>query len=312
MMKAVNMTRRRVVQALGMGGLALSLPLPFGLLAQSNGLQRTSLSDTITLISGAGCNVVVAEGPDGVVVIDGGGRESAEALLAEINSITGNKPVKALFNTNWRPEHTGLNYLLGSEGIEIIAQENTRLWQTGDFTVDWEDKRYEPMPVEAQANSSFYRMGSMTIGDETLEYRYHPQAHTDGDISLYFKNADILVTSDLLAVVGYPVMDWETGGWVGGFQNATRDLLEIAGDNTRIIPAEGPVSTRADLQAQAELLDKAREQVALAYQNGMSLEGFQAQNPIEKIGSGRPGAELFINQLYHGAWGHERELGKIV
>src|SRR5688572_14069670 len=105
------MIKRRDI-LIGLAAAFVVLGLPGISLAQS-GFSSTSLGSSLTLISGAGSNVVIAEGPDSVVVVNGGLRENAEALLAEINRLTNNKPISALFNTNWRPEHCGLNYQIG-------------------------------------------------------------------------------------------------------------------------------------------------------------------------------------------------------
>src|SRR5690606_24629811 len=126
---------------------------------------------------------------DAAVVVDGGLHGHAPALRAEIERLAGGRPVAALFNTNWRPEHTGLNHLLGPD-TPIIAHENTRLWQGAEFYVEWEDRHYEPMPAAARANQGFYTKGELALGDERIEYGYLPQAHTDGDIYVRFTRAD--------------------------------------------------------------------------------------------------------------------------
>ncbi len=307
----MTLTRRTVLRRAGLGSLAIMLPLPL-VQAQSSTLRVSSLGDGLHLITGAGANVVVAVTEQGVVVVDGGLREHAEALLQAIQELADGKPILALFNTNWRPEHTGLNHLLGGTGVDIIAHENTRLWQTTDIRVDWEDKVYPPLPVQAQANKSFYSTGSMSLGTETIDYGHLPQAHTDGDIYLFFRQANVLVASDLLAVGRFPVLDYATGGWVGGMQRASRALLELVDDATRIIPAEGGVQDRQALQLQAEMLDQAREQVALAYRNGRSLEQFKASRPSADFPGRWGDADAFLTQLYKGAWGHVRELGGII
>ena len=107
------MIRRRDI-LIGLAAACVVLGLPGISLAQS-GFTSTSLGSGMTLISGAGSNVVIAEGPDSVVVVNGGLQENATALLVEINRLTNNKPISALFNTNWRPENCGLNYLLGPQ-----------------------------------------------------------------------------------------------------------------------------------------------------------------------------------------------------
>lgn len=294
----INRREFNALIALAAAGAALPVP------ALGQALSVTPLAKGLSLISGAGANVVVAEGPDSVVVVDGGLRENAEALQREIDELTGGKPIKALFNTNWRPEHTGLNPLLPPE-TAIIAHENTRLWQGAEFYVEWEDRHYEkPLPESARANKGFYEQGSLMLGDERIEYAHLPQAHTDGDIYVYFPASDVLVVSDLLAGSGYPVLDYSTGGWIGGMQAATDALLGLAGENTKVVAAQGGVQGRADLRAQKEMLDKAYEKVAEAFKTGRSLEDFKAAKPAAEFGERWGDPELFLTQLYRGTWYH--------
>ncbi len=195
-------TRRQLIKALGAAPLALgatSLLLGLsGRVGAQTGFVATELGKGLSLIQGAGSNVVVAEGPDSVVIVNGGSEDKADALLAEIKRLTNNKPVSALFNTNWRPEHAGLNHLLGPAGTPVLAHENSRLWQNADFYVEWQDTHYTPMPKVAQANKTFYQNGSLQLGSETIEYGIVSQCNTDGDIYVHFKNADVLVVGDML------------------------------------------------------------------------------------------------------------------
>lgn len=306
------MKRRQLLQAVGMGATAVALPVP--LTAGDAKLSTTAVAEAVTLVRGAGANVVVIGGAGGVILVDGGLRTHAEALLDRINRETGNGPVQALFNTNWRPEHTGLNHVLGPAGVDIMGHEFTRLWQTNAFTVDWEDKRrYEPMPEAARINRSFREPGSLAVSGINIEYGHLPQAHTDGDIYLRLPDQNILMVGDLVAGEGLPVMDWETGGWVGGLLEATETLLAMADEQTRFVPALGPVVDRDHVQAQAELLDRSKQAVGDAYRNGLSLADWQQQNPAADLGiEGQAGADLYIAQLYDGAWAHIRELGGMV
>ena len=297
--------RRDFNKFLALGGLAAAFPaLPLRGLRAQGPLAETRLAENIHMLSGAGCNVVVAVGPDSAVVIDGGLREHAGDLLGEINRLAGGKPISTLFNTNWRPEHAGLNYLLAPSDTTVVAHENTRLWQGADFYVEWEDVHYRAMPREARAEQGFYQKGTLVLGGETIEYGYLAQAHTDGDIYVRFPRSDVLVVSDVLGVGAYPTMDYRTGGWIGGMQDATAALLELAGENTSVVAARGPVQSRADLQAQAEMLDKAYEAVADAFRNGRSLEDFKALEPAADWGERWGDPDLFLTQLYRGTWYH--------
>lgn len=281
---------------------ALMLGLAQAGLAQP--MVSTPLGAGLTLLSGAGSNVVVAEGPDSVVVVDGGTEANADTLLAEINRLTDNKPVSALFNTNWRPVRTGLNHLLGPAGIPIIAHENTRLWQSADFQVEWQDQQYWPLPATVQANQTFYKTGSLALGDEVIEYGFISQSNTDGDIYVHFINADVLVVGDLLAVDSYPVLDYITGGWINGAQKTTAGLVARATDSTKVIAAAGGVLGKAHLEEQAALLDHAYNMVAVAYQTGRSLDQFLASEPMAAYRERLGDPTLFLTLLYKGIWFH--------
>ncbi|MBN4053602.1 hypothetical protein JYT97_01820 [Haliea sp. AH-315-K21] len=306
--------RRTLVK--GAIGSIIVLGQSFPVYSQSR-ISSLQLSPGLYLIQGAGSNVVFADLADELVVIDGGLRENASSLLDEIHMLAPGKRISRLFNTNWRPEHCGLNYDLGGLGGDsatIIAHENTRLWQSADPYVEWENKQYQPMPLNAQANRGFYTASSLQLGLETLLFERLPKAHTDGDIYLYFKEADVLVVSDLLAVNSFPVIDYSTGGWLRGLRDATEALLNIATDETQIIAAQGSILTRAALLQQYVMLESAWEAVVSAFQNGLSLTEFQQTNPMRAYIAERGDPTLFLQQAYRSAWYHitERTIPNVI
>lgn len=294
-------TRRHILSALALTPLAAGLPLA---LRAQGGFSRTELAPGITLIGGAGTNVVVAQGASGVVVVNGGEAAAAEGLLAEIKRSTGNKPVTALFNTSWRPEYCGLNALLGAQATPIIAHENTRLWQSNSFYVDWQDKQYEPMPKTAQANQSFYKTASMALDDETIEYGFISQANSDGDIYVHFTKADVLVVGPMLGSDSYLLLDYVTGGWIAGAEKTTAGLLARATDATRVIAATGGVLGKTQLQEQADMLKHAYERVSWAFQNGKSVQEFIESKPMQDFEARWGNPELFLTLLYKSTWLH--------
>jgi cyclase len=293
--------RRQLIKALGLSPLLVGLGR---VSAQAGGFTSTDLGNGLKLIQGAGSNVVVAEGPDAVVIVNGGAEAKADALLAEIKKLTNNKPISALFNTNWRPEHSGLNHLLGPAGTPIIAHENSRLWQSADFFADWQNKQYQPMPKTAQANKTFYQTGSMLLGAETISYGFISQANTDGDIYVHFTKADVLVVGDMLGADSYLLLDYVTGGWISGAQKTTAKLLELAGDKTKVIASAGAVLDKNALQEQAAMLDVAYEAVAKAYQTGRSQAEFIAADPMKDFRNRWGDPALFLALLYRGTWYH--------
>ena len=152
----------------------------------------------------------------------------------------------------------------------------------------------------------------MTFGAEPIEYGYTAQAHTDGDIYVFLPKQNVLVAGDLLAVGQYPIMDYVTGGWLGGFQTANTNLLKVAAAETRIVPGTGPVQTRADLQAQSEMCNTMRDRLVKLMRQGMGPSDMIAATPTKEFDAKWGNPELFIKNAYRGMWGHVRELGNIV
>jgi glyoxylase-like metal-dependent hydrolase (beta-lactamase superfamily II) len=271
----------------------------------------TPLSDNMIMYSGAGSNVVAVGGPDGVLLVNGGSPERSSALLDLIASRF-KAPVKVLFNTDWHLDATGSNDKLGKAGAKIIAHENTRLWMTTEFHVQWQQKTYLPRPKEARPTETFYTTGSLTFGSEEARYGHLGQAHTDGDIYVFFPKQNVLVTGDTVAVGSYPVLDYSTGGWIGGLADATRTLLNLTNAETRVVPGIGPVQTRADLQAQSEMVSTMRTRFIELMRKGMSANQMLNQRPTKEYDAKWGNPEQFIYNAYPGLWNHVREIGGIV
>ena len=193
------------------------------------GITATKLADNFTLLSGAGGNVLVVRSPEGLLMVDGGLPERSGALLDAIMQQAGSAPVRVAFNTHWHLEHTGANDRLGRAGARIVAHENTRLWMTRDILVEWQKNRIYPARAkEARPTDTFLTHESpkkMSFGNEQIQYGLLAQAHTDGDIYVFFPGPNILMAGDVVSVGSYPLLDYSTGGWIGGMANASRDLL---------------------------------------------------------------------------------------
>ena len=275
-------------------------------------LTVTDLAPELVVIAGAGANVVARRGTDGLLLVDGGSAPRSKELLALLEVRNGDRPVQVLFNTSWRDEHTGSNELLGARGAKIAAHVNTKLWLGGDFDVDWEDRHYSPRPAAALPGVTFYTSGSVDFGGRKVEYRYLPRAHTDGDIAVFFPDANVLAAGALLAVGAYPVPDYATGGWIGGLEAATRALLDATDSSTKIVPAFGATCGRAELEAQLKLCTAVKERVADAYRRGLSFKEFVATNPTREFDASRGDPSLFLKLVHKGAWAHLRELGGVI
>jgi glyoxylase-like metal-dependent hydrolase (beta-lactamase superfamily II) len=299
-------TRRGFLSTLA---LALASTKAFGRAAP---IAATKLTDNLTLVTGAGGNIVVLNGPDGLLLVNGSLPETAPDLVKFLADQFKGQRVQVLFNTCWHLDHTGSNDTLKKAGVKILAHENTKLWIGADFYSDWEKRAYKPRPAGAFPTETFYTSGKMTFGAEKIEYGYMPQAHTDGDIYVYFPAQNVLVAGDVLSVGRYPICDYVTGGWLGGLQNANTALLKVANADTKIVPGNGPVQTRADLQAQAEMCATMRDRFVKLMRQGMGPSDMIAAAPTKDFDAKWGDPEIFIKNAYRGMWGHVRELGGIV
>jgi glyoxylase-like metal-dependent hydrolase (beta-lactamase superfamily II) len=272
----------------------------------------TPLGRKMRLLTGAGGNVVVLNGGESLLLVNGGAAEHSAQLLSALADGTGGKRVEILFNTDWHPGHSGSNETLGRGGTRIIAHQHTRQYLGAELFVDWENRTYAPLPARALPTETFSTTGRMTFGGERVEYGHLGQAHTDGDIYVFFPDSNVLVVGDVLSVGKYPIADYTTGGWLGGLANATRTLVELSNDETQIIPAAGPVQTRAYLRAQQEMLAAMRDRLAKMMRQGLGAREMLAAGVTKEFDATWGDPELFLSTSYRGLWLHVRELGGIV
>ncbi len=276
-------------------------------------LAVIKLTDTFLLITGAGGNVLAVLGPEGVLLVNGGSAERSGELLKLLAEHSGGKPVQVLFNTCWHPIHTGSNETLGKAGAKIIAHENTKLWLGTEIDVGWQKRTYEPNPKVSLPKQTFYTgVQKMMFGTEPVEYGYMMQAHTDGDIYVYFPGPNILAAGDVAAVGSYPIVDWSTGGWLGGMIEGQKTLLKVTNASTRIVPGSGPLMTQADLEAENQMLATLKDRITKLIKHGMGPKEIIAAAPTKDFDAKWGNPDLFIELCYRGMWGHVRELGGIV
>ncbi|MEN9704772.1 MAG: hypothetical protein RLZZ393_651 [Pseudomonadota bacterium] len=301
--------RRFLAGALGAAGL-LALPPRPSRAATSPNLASREIAPGVRFVTGAGANVVALAGSDGQVLVDGGLAAHSGALLAHLG--VARSPVRTLINTHWHWNHTGSNERLGKAGIPIVAHENTRLWMQRPIAIPWEQREYPPVPTKALPTKTFYTSGSMQFGSHDIRYGYLGQAHTDGDIYVHLPNANVLVTGGVLNTARWPVMDYVTGGWIGGLAEACRTLLKLCDDKTVIAQGSGEVATKAQLAAQADMLDKLKEDIWQLMRKGMSDKDIIAAKPTAAYDAALGDPTQFIQSAYKGLWGHVREQRGVV
>ncbi|MGB6451545.1 MAG: MBL fold metallo-hydrolase, partial [Steroidobacteraceae bacterium] len=263
-------TRRRVIDTALAGAASLAIS-PFELRTaeakvSAAPITSTPLGNSLYLYSGAGGNVVAASGPDGALMVDGGLAERTRELLRRVTSDTGRRRVDILFNTHWHWDHTGSNERLARQGAKIVAHENTKEWLGAEIISKWENRTYEPRPAIARPTQTFYYgTQHLSFAGESLEYGIMPEAHTDGDIYVFFPRENVLVGGGVVAGGRYPIIDYCTDGWLGGMTEGLQMLIGKCDGQTRIVPESGPVRSRADLAAQLDMCSTVLDRIFSSY-----------------------------------------------
>jgi cyclase len=293
--------------ALGRSVLAAAAP------AAPASIKATRLADDLVVYAGAGGNVVtLGRAADGLLMVDSGSAEYTTALLDAVQAETGTRRITTAFNTHWHWDHTGGNEVLTRSGATIMAQAFTRQWLGTSIFVPWQDRLYKRRPAEAVPKIGFHGDGKLQHAGTEVVYGHLWQAHTDGDIYLHFPKQNVLVVGDLLSVGKYPILDYTTGGWIGGMADANRKLLTLCNDQTRIVPGTGPVATKADLQAHSDMLAAIRPILVKGIKSGGNGDDFIQQQLTRDFDPQWGDPQLFLRNAYLGLWAHARELGGIV
>lgn len=287
------------------GTAACSLPrFAFGQGAPPT-LTVDRLGHETVLISAGGANVLAAADDEGVIMVDGGPAEHADSVIETVRRSFEGRPVRTLFNTHWHPAQTGANLALARAGARIVSQVNTRLWLGTDVHRPWENFVHRALPARARPKVTFYDSGrAVQLKGKPLKYGHLLQAHTDGDCYVFFPDANVLACGGAIAADRWPLIDWWTGGWFGGLVEGIETLLQVANQHTRIVPAEGPVLTREELEAQRDMYAKlfVRFRDKLLFKGLSPAEAVTAR-PTAEFKPEWPNRDAFVTQAFQSLWG---------
>lgn len=247
------MNRRAMVQGALGGVLSLTLP-PFARSAFSQeSLAVVPVSEGFVMLTGAGGNILVRTASTGQVLVDSGAAEFTDAVLARLRGLPGEGRVTTLFNTHWHRDQVGGNLAFGRSEATIIAHEKTRAHLATDYYLGVEDRYEKAVPAAAHPTVTLFTGDKTLAGKERIEYGHLLAAHTDGDVYVFFRDANVLAAGDAISPLKDPILDWFGGGWLGGRVEAQQKLLKLTNAETRIVPSYGPVVGRTELQAEFDM-----------------------------------------------------------
>ena len=273
---------------------------------QATGFTR--LTEKLSLLNGLGTNVLVLTTSDSMVLVDSGAPEYSGSLKMRLAEVGDNKPVKTVFNTHFHLENTGGNEVLAQAGAKIIAHESTREWMETPYWIPAEGRYQKPRPKAAQPTEKFYTTGSLKAGSEQIDYGFMIEAHTSGDIYVFFKDSNVIAAGDVASPVRDPELDYFTGAWIGGRVDAMDRLLQLSDDKTRIVPGFGPVMSRADLKAERDIMKQIYDRTVDRVREGDSPEDMMKAGVMNGLARTFKDPDKFIYDVHKGLWAHHNKL----
>jgi glyoxylase-like metal-dependent hydrolase (beta-lactamase superfamily II) len=223
-------------------------------------------------------------------------------------SFTPSLKVQTLFNTHYHIDQTGNNEMFGAAGAKIIAHQRTRQWMSTDYWVPAEDRYEKARPKAALPSEVFETTGSLKAGDEQIDYGYLPLAHTNGDIYVFFKTSNVLAVGDAASPLRDPALDYFTGAWIGGRVDSMNVLLTLANEQTKIVPAYGPVMTRAEFKAERDMMDEIRSRMFKLVREGEGPQDMLDEGVLKSLARTWKDPYKFMYDAAKGLWAHHDKL----
>lgn len=238
----------------------------------------TRVADGLWMLAGAGGNMAVFIGEDGTFLVDDQYAPLSDKILAAVADLGGDTP-RFVLNTHYHGDHTGGNEAMGEAGALIVAHDNVRMQMQHEHHSRAFDRTTPPSPEAALPVLTFSETTTFHVNGETVHVFHVSDAHTDGDSLVWFEDANVLHTGDIVFNGFYPYID-EGTGTVAGLIEACREILAIVDEDTKIIPGHGPLADRDAVIAYRTFLQGVHDTLAPMVARGMTAEEIQAANPL--------------------------------
>ena len=299
----MNEYRDRRVHFL-LSGMILLLAVA-GVITQPNfdevKISTTKLAENVYVMMGAGGNIGVSAGKDGVVLIDDEYTPLTQKVKAAVVSIS-DQPIKFVINTHWHNDHTGGNEDLGEAGAVIVAHETVRNRLSTEQFMSFFNLRTPPSPEAALPVVTFAKEVSLHVNGDELHVFHVAPGHTDGDVIIHWRDSNVIHAGDLFFTSSYPFIDLDSGGAIGGIIAAADQMIDLADEATQVIPGHGTMSNKKDLMAWRDMVTIIRSRIEMQMKEGKSLDEILASKPTEefdeKWGKGFIEPDQFV-QLVH-------------
>jgi glyoxylase-like metal-dependent hydrolase (beta-lactamase superfamily II) len=293
--------------------------------ANADGLEVLQLRPNFYVIAGAGGNIGVQVGPDGIVVVDSGTAARADAVVRAVTSIS-NRPIRYVINTSADADHVGGNETVARAGQTILNLTGalSGLANGGAAAVlaaegvlrrmSAPTGEKAPFPTAAWPTETFHgRRSYMYLNGEAIETLHQPSAHSDGDSFVFFRRSDVVMAGDVIDTTRFPVVDVKRGGGIQGEIDALNRLVEIAVPSfplvwqeggTYVVPGHGRIYEQLDVVEYRDMVTIIRDRVRALIDAGRTLEQVKAARPAQGYtrqygsDSGSWTTDMFIEAVY--------------
>jgi cyclase len=292
-----------LVRRIQSGLLAFAFALAFALahfaapaLAAEQGAVERLGQDAYVLIGKSG-NVVILPGRDGVLLIDDERETDVEEIKAAVKQVAPNGNVRYVINTHWHLDHSGGNEAFASAGATLIAHRNVRTRKSTEQFMSAYNRRIPAAPAAALPTIVYDDRLELHIGDETVQLRHTPRAHTDGDTLVRLEQANVLHMGDVFFNGLFPFIDRDSGGDIKGLIQSVDVGLAMADDKTKVIPAHGDPTDKAGLLAYRNMLHDVATRVQTMAKAGKTIEQIREANltaPYKLDGN----SDRFVSAIY--------------
>lgn len=241
-------------------------------------IETVKITDQIYALYGAGGNIGLSIGDDGIFIVDDQYAPLTEKIQAAIAALD-SRPVKFVINTHWHFDHTGGNENLGNAGAVIIAHDNVYARMSTDQSMPAFNREVPAAPRIALPAVTFNDRATLHLNGEDVQIIHVEAAHTDGDSILYWPESNVIHAGDTYFHKRFPFVDTGSGGSLVGMIAAADIVQSLANHETQIIPGHGPMSTKAQHLAYREMLATMRDRTIAAIDEGLSADEFVASAP---------------------------------
>jgi glyoxylase-like metal-dependent hydrolase (beta-lactamase superfamily II) len=260
-------------------------------------MKATKVAGNVYMLEGAGGNIGVSVGDDGLLIVDDQFAPLADKIRAALKGIA-DKKLKFILNTHWHGDHTGGNVAFGPEAT-IIAHDNVRKRLATEQKIL--GTTTPPSPKEALPVITFDQSLSVHFNGEDIRAIHFPHGHTDGDSVIFFSESNVVHLGDDFFAGRFPFVDLESGGSVEGLIKNIGELVNKIPPTAKLIPGHGPISTLDDLKSYHRMLQQTTEIVRGKIAAGKTLDQIKSEGLPDEWkpwGQGFIKTDVWIETIY--------------